>query len=170
MHAENPTLKSAIADGNTELLALGFFRGDVEPQQVTLHRHGFDLQKIEETGAHEQAESFVKHIRAVSLTGQFAEPLRDKTRPQPLKTTHRHAIKAVNRSGRDHDLHRHATIDGLLRRAGRFDLHIVITARFEIGLEASRNIGDTRIGVRLLQEIEHLSAQRFRCVNCLPGK
>ena len=76
----------------------------------------------------------------------------------------------VKRSGRNRDLHRHATVHGLLRRAGRFNFHIIVTARFKVGLQTSRDIGDTRIGVRLLQEIEHLPAQCFRVVNGPPAK
>ena len=89
---------------------------------------------------------------------------------QPSETGHRNAVEMINRSRCDGDLHRHSTIHRFLRRARGRHLDVVITAHLEVGLETPRNIGYTRLRIRPLQEIEHLSTERFGIVNLLSTK
>src|SRR5438477_11628247 len=89
---------------------------------------------------------------------------------QSIETIHRYAVKVVNRSRRDNDVYRHLPIHRLIRRRRGVDFHIVITTRLIICLYSPWDIGDTRIRVRLLQEIGHLSTQCFRIVNRPPAK
>src|SRR5260370_41468578 len=89
---------------------------------------------------------------------------------QPLQSIHGHAIKVINRSRRNHDLNRHATIRRLFRRASGFYFHVVIPARFVICLEAPWNILYAQVSVRLLQQINDLSPKRLRTINSLSGE
>ncbi len=70
----------------------------------------------------------------------------------------------------DRDHHRHPAIFGGRRIADRIDLHFVITARPIVGLKPARNIGDPAVGIRLLQKVEQLAAQRFGAVNRFAGE
>ena len=89
---------------------------------------------------------------------------------QSVEPGYCNAVKAVNSTCRDRDLHRYSTIHCFLWRAAGRDFDVIITARLEICLETPRNIGHSRVGVRLSQEIEHLSAQCLCIINGLPAK
>ena len=89
---------------------------------------------------------------------------------QPLQSIHRHAVKVINRSRRNHDLNRHATIHRLFRCASGFYFHVVIPARLVICLETPRNILYAYVGVRPLQQINDLSPERLRTVNSLSAE
>src|SRR5438045_9790406 len=86
---------------------------------------------------------------------------------QASETAHRNAVEMINRPCCDGDFHGHSTIHRFLRRARGRDFDVVITARLEVRLEASRNIGYTRLRVRPLQGTVPLSTERFCIVTPL---
>ena len=137
---------------------------------MSIDWNGLNLDEIKEACFHQRPESLIKNVRAVSFALQPAEPLDDETGMQSIEAIHGHAVKVVNRPRRDDDLHRHSSVHCLVRRGCRVDVHVVITTRLIICLNSPRDVGDTRVGIRLLNEIDYLPAQRFRIVNCLPGK
>ena len=137
---------------------------------MSIHGHRLDLEETEKSCLHERSKSLIKDVRAVSFALQLAKTLDDITGLQPSETAHSYAVKVVNWSRCDDDLHRHSFIHCLIRRGGRVDFYVEITTRLVICLDPPWDIGDTRIGIRPLQEIEYLPAQRFGIVNCLPGK
>src|SRR6476659_8745497 len=89
---------------------------------------------------------------------------------QPTQPGNSHTIEVINGPRRNHDVHRNATIRCLVRRAVRHYFDIVITARLEICFETTRNVVDSNISVRALEEIRYLAAQRLRTVNRLTAK
>src|SRR4030095_16126966 len=81
-----------------------------------------------------------------------------------------HTIEVINGPRRNHDVHRNATIHCLARSAVGHYFDIVITARFVIRFETTRNVVDPNISVRALEEIRYLAAKRIRTVNRLTAK
>ena len=125
------------------------------------------MQQIELAGLHERAKPLIENVRAVCFSAQFGKAFSHETRMQPSQAANRHAIEMVNGSRRDRDFHGDSTIHCVLRCANRINLDVVIPARFEIRLEAPRNIVNARVGVRTLQQIHYLPAESVRAVNSL---
>ena len=100
MGTDNAALVSAIADREPELFALGFFGGDVEKKCVFIGDWCWlNPEQIEKAGAHQGAKFFVKHLRAIGLTGEFGKALADETRAQSRQTVDKNfTAKAVNRA------------------------------------------------------------------------
>src|SRR6266513_228230 len=89
---------------------------------------------------------------------------------KPTQSGNSHTIELINGPRRNHDVHWNATIYCLVRCAiGRY-FDVVITARLEICFETTRNILDPNIGVRALEEIGYLAAERLRTVHRLAAK
>ena len=88
----------AVAQGETELLALGFLSGDVEPQGIAADRRRFDLEDIEQTGSHQFAKLFIDKIGTVGFAAELAESAGKVARPQPVQAPHRDPIKMVERA------------------------------------------------------------------------
>src|SRR5205085_11073205 len=105
----------AVTERQTDFLALGFLRRNVETQRVPADRRRFDLQDAEQSRFHQLAKFLVDQLRAVSLAAEFAEAPRNVTRPEMLEAFHRHAVELLERSGRYRNEHVHLTIRGRLR-------------------------------------------------------
>ena len=89
---------------------------------------------------------------------------------QPTQSGNSDTIEVINGPRRNHDVHWNATIHCLVRCAvGRY-FGIVITACLEICFETTRNVVDPNIGVRALEEIGYLAAERLRTINRLIAK
>src|SRR6266576_5180165 len=101
---------------------------------MSVDRNRFNLQDIEESCLHESAKSFIENVRAISFALQPAKTFDDITGMQPSEAAHSYAVKVVNRSCCDDDLHRDSSIHRLIRRRRRLDFHIVITTRLVICL------------------------------------
>src|SRR5258705_1730695 len=89
---------------------------------------------------------------------------------QPTQPGNSHTIEVINGSWRNHDVHRNATIYCLVRSAVGHYFDIIITARLVICFETARNVLDSNVSVRALEEIRYLAAQRLRTVNRLTAK
>src|SRR5437773_1016334 len=89
---------------------------------------------------------------------------------QPTQPGDSNTIEVINGPRRNHDVHRNATIYCLVGCAIRRYFGVVITAHLEICFETTRNILDPNIGIRGLEEIGYLAAERLRTVNRLAAK
>src|SRR6266487_3517645 len=76
-----------------------------------------------------------------------------------------HAIEVINGTRRNHHVHRNATIHCLVRCAVGHYFDIIIAARLVIRFETTRNVLDSHLSVRALEEIGYLPAERLRTVN-----
>ena len=137
---------------------------------MSIHRYWFDLKNIKKPGAHECAKPLVERLRGIGLSLQLGETFDDVTGTQPVKPANCDSVEIVNRSWRNRDVHRHSAVDCIVGCAAGNDLHVVITTCFVICLETTRNVLDSRICVRPLQQIEHLSTQGFGAVYRAPIK
>src|SRR5205085_4578330 len=137
----------AVTERQTDFLALGFLRRNVETQRVPANRRRFDLEDAKQSRFHQLAKLLVDQLRAVSLAAEFAEAPRDVTRPEMLEAFHRHTVEMIERPGRYRNDHWHLAIRGRFRVAGSVDFDFVVTARAIIGLQTPRNIGDAPVGV-----------------------
>ena len=129
-----------------------------------------DLQQIELARLHESAKTLIENVRAIRFATQSGKPSCYKTGMQASQPAHCHTVEVVNGSCRNRDLHRHSPIHRFLQCASGRHFHIVIPARLEVCLETPRNIGYARLGVRTLQQIHYLSAERLCTVNSLSCK
>src|SRR5438132_13603752 len=102
---------------------------------MSIHRHRLDLEETEKSCLHERWKSLIKDVRAVSFALQLAKTLDDIIGLQPSENAHSYAVKVVNSSCCDDDLHRHSFIHCLIRRVRRVDFYVEITTRLVIRLD-----------------------------------
>src|SRR6266404_5169422 len=81
------------------------------------------------------------------------------------------AAEVIKLTGRNRDLDRNVAVDrGARIGRSRFHFHFVVTTRPVIRLKPARNVCNTRISERLVQQIFDLSAQRFFAIDRLTTK
>src|SRR5207237_2961806 len=108
-------------------------------------------------------------FRTVSFSSERTEPFLDKTRTQSRQAVYKNfAAEMIKLTGRNRDVDRDVAIDRCRRLRRCLDFYFIVTTRSKISLKTTRDVGDPRVGERLLQQIVDLSAQRVRAVNCLP--
>mgnify|MGYP003693589559 CR=1 FL=1 len=126
---------------------------------------GLILENVEQARAHELAEFLVERLRTVGTSAQFLETINQEAGAQLSGAGHRDPVKAVIRPRFDRYSHWHMAVECERRVTNGVDFHCVIAARLVISLQPPRNIGQPRLCVWLVQEIENLPAQCFASVN-----
>ena len=128
------------------------------------------MQVREQSGAHQFAETLLNDFGAVNLPAELTEAALDIARAQTLQARHLHPVEVIEWPRLHYHRHGHMGVVRRIGRAGGLDLHIVVATRFEIGLEPPRDVGEARIGIRRVGQVDHLCPQRFRPVNRVAGK